>query len=298
MIRRPMLAPREVPGVYPSYFEELNYPLIVSPKLDGIRCIAGEGAAYSRTMKPLPSKQVQELFGNLEDLDGELIVGPPTDFGVYNLTQSHVMSRDKPGDIKYYVFDSLDDTTLPFYQRIEALEARVKAIGNPKVRMVGHLPVENYDELVEAERKLLNLGFEGLILNNPISAYKQGRATFKQGIIYKLKRFTDTEAMIIGFKEGMTNNNAQEVDERGYAKRSSSKENKEGAATLGVFVVDWNGMELSVGPGVFKHKERDFIWQNQSYYLGMVLKFKYFAHGIKDKPRYANALGFRTESDI
>ena len=36
---KPMLAPGEDPLSYPDYFDKLQYPLLGSPKFDGIRCI-------------------------------------------------------------------------------------------------------------------------------------------------------------------------------------------------------------------------------------------------------------------
>ena len=39
MIFKPMLAPGEDPLSYPDYFDKLQYPLLGSPKFDGIRCI-------------------------------------------------------------------------------------------------------------------------------------------------------------------------------------------------------------------------------------------------------------------
>lgn len=38
----------------------LKYPVLVSPKLDGIRCLIIDGVAMSRSLKPIPNKHVQE----------------------------------------------------------------------------------------------------------------------------------------------------------------------------------------------------------------------------------------------
>ena len=91
------------------------------------------------------------------------------------------------------------------------------------------------------------------MMRDPVGRYKLGRGTFKEGLIYKLKRFADDEAVIIGFKEQMTNNNILEKDELGYAKRSIFKENMIPAGTLGNFIVDWRELELDIAPGNFDH---------------------------------------------
>lgn len=103
---RPLLAPSQTPSNYPDFWKKLKYPLLGSPKLDGIRCIVdGQGHTRSRTWKFIPSLQVATMFGDVPWLDGELIEGNWTDYNVYNRTNSHVMSENKPGDMRFYVFD-------------------------------------------------------------------------------------------------------------------------------------------------------------------------------------------------
>ena len=58
--------------------ELLNYPVLASPKLDGIRCVVIDGVAYSRSLKPIPNEEIQKFFssGKYDGFDGELICGP------------------------------------------------------------------------------------------------------------------------------------------------------------------------------------------------------------------------------
>ena len=78
---KPMLACDCVP------VEELVFPLIASPKLDGVRCIITAEGALSRTLKPIPNVNVQQLLEGLPiGLDGELMVGEPTAPDVYRKT--------------------------------------------------------------------------------------------------------------------------------------------------------------------------------------------------------------------
>jgi DNA ligase-1 len=238
---------------------------------------------------------VQDEFGSLLYSDGEVVEGDPTGPGVFNRTQSHVMSRDKPGELSYYVFDCIDPEFLdqPFYKRLEETERRVKTLNRDNVIYVEHEFVDNYEELLACEERFLNLGFEGIFLRNPMSPYKSGRATFKQNIAYKLKRFEDAEGIIIALEEQETNNNVQERDALGYAKRTTHKAGKIGARTLGKFIVQFGPQVIHVSPGVFTHKERQEIFYNPTRYIGQTIKFRYFAYGCKDLPRFANALGFR-----
>lgn len=90
----------------------LTFPLIASPKLDGIRCIVRNGVAYSRSNKPIRNRYIQqcvsEYSSDLEGLDGELIVGSPTACDVYRVTNSAVMSADGTPDFKFFVFDRIN----------------------------------------------------------------------------------------------------------------------------------------------------------------------------------------------
>lgn len=293
------LAPAEVPQSYPKYWEKLNYPLLCSPKLDGIRGHTSSQVAWSRTNKPLPSLQIQSDFVDIEFLDGEFIEGRVTDFDVYNRTQSHVMSVDKPGDISFHVFDYVhpDWLAAPFYERLA--KAKQEIAGKEDYYLVPHTDIESYEDLVEFEDLQLELGFEGIMMRNPIGRYKtNARCTINEGIIFKLKRFTDAEAIVVGFEEQMDNHNIKEVDERGYSKRSKAKEGLLPANTLGKFIVYFEGQELAVGAGNIDHKQRKFIWDNKDKFIGSTLKFRYFTHGVKDKPRHPRALGFRSEMDM
>jgi len=299
---RPMLAPSNDPLKYEEYFDELKFPLLVSPKYDGIRAIVKNGQVRSRTFKLIPSLQVQEDFGYLEHFDGELIEGKH-DENVYNRTQSHVMSEDKPGDVSYHIFDYTPDELLefPYHERLKQLKFEIRsrfAVTPEDVKLVPQIHCKNLDDLLAVERFYLNAGFEGVIMRDPEGRYKNGRGTWREGLIYKLKRFQDSEAIIVDFIEGQLNKNIQEKDELGYAKRSTAKDGMVPADTLGKFIVDWNGDILEIAPGNFDHEQRKEIWNNREQYFGYLLKFRYFQHGIKDKPRFPRAVGFRSIEDI
>ena len=302
MISKPLLSPNDDPLKNLDFFNNLQFPYLVSPKLDGIRGISTGSAVLSRTMKVLPSAQVQQRFGipEFKGLDGELVEGSLVGDGVYNRTASYVMSDNKPGDVSFYCFDCVNEDIIekPFYERLEYVSSIFADDVFPYATSVAHEVAENLKELLEIESRYLEIGYEGVMLRNPLGIYKQGRATYNQNIIYKLKRFQDDESVIIGFYEAMTNNNEKETDERGYAKRSTSMAGLVGAGTLGGFYALYHGMELRVPCGSFNHAQRKEIWDDQDKYLGMTLKFRFMQYGAKDKPRFMRALGFRNQMDL
>lgn len=298
---KPMLAPQDDPLKRPTFFQDLPLPLLVSNKIDGIRGVPVPGyGVLSRTLKKLRSNQLQKNYGGHAFLDSEFTEGDPATPDCYNRSSSHIMSADKPGDLFMFVFDWADpeDAELPFYKRLEIARKEVDKINSPDVILLEHTEVNTLDELFIVENEALEAGYEGLMMRNPMGIYKHNRCTWNDNILYKLKRFADDEALIIGFEERLRNDNPLQRDERGYAKRTSHKENMVPSNTLGKFIVDYKGVTLTVAPGAFTHSQLKYIWDNKHKHLHKILKFRYFQYGKKDLPRFPRALGFRDSIDL
>lgn len=285
---KPMLAS-------PADLNNLRFPLLASPKLDGIRAVVINGVLMSRSLKPIPNKHVQKLFGKYEHLDGELIVGSPTAKDCFRETTSGVMSVDGEPAVSFHVFDHVGNPQAPFYLRNP--EASGKNYLGTCVKIVPQVKVSTLEELLFLEEVRLNEGYEGLILRDPDAGYKFGRSTAKEGILLKLKRFEDSEAVIIGLVEQMHNGNEATTNELGRTKRSSHKENKTGKNTLGAFQVRWGDIEFEIGTGM-DDELRQRVWDTREKYIGKLVKFKYFPVGVKDKPRHPVFLSFRDAKDL
>ncbi len=284
--------------------QEPKFPYLASPKLDGIRCIIRDGVAYSRNLKPIPNKHIQSILGNhkLSGLDGEIIVGSPTDEKVFSKTTSVVMSHDKVEDFMFHVFDDITDKSKPFTDRISTvIERHYNIVCDLKdhITVVPHEVVETQEHLDEFEEQTVTSGYEGVMLRDPLGIYKCGRSTVKQNILLKVKRFEDSEAEVIGFEELMHNDNPAETSELGHSKRATKQENLRPSGILGALVVrDLNsGVEFNIGTGLSK-AEREEIWNSKDEYLGLIAKYKYFPVGVKDKPRHPVFLGWRSQEDL
>jgi DNA ligase-1 len=292
----PMLLPRQSPDL-----DTLQYPVYVTPKLDGIRCLIKDGVALSRTLKPIPNKHIQEwaykYADELEGMDGELIVGSPTSSTVYRDTNSFVMSYDKVGEFTFYHFDWWDDTVNTYEYRsncVYDLSSDVPVA----YKCLSQYGVENKQELLEYEENCLEKGYEGIIIRNPKGLYKYGRCTIKEANAFKLKRFEDDEATIIGFEEEMHNGNNAETNELGRTKRSTKVSGLSGKESLGAFICTTsNGTEFKIGSG-FDSADRKLFWSNKQNLLGHIVKYKHFPVGVKDKPRHPIFLGFRDPIDM
>lgn len=275
--------------------ELLNYPVLVSPKLDGIRCIIIDGVAYSRSLKPIPNIAVQQFFANGEydGFDGELIAGPHNALDVFNRSTRFFMKRDAVDDWAFYIFDWIQGgITIERMGIVEALE------WSPHARPVIQTTIRDVKMLREYERVSLSQGFEGIMIRSMGGGYKYGRSTLKEGLLLKLKRFSDDEATVIGVECLMQNKNIAGVNELGYIERSTDARGMVPVDALGALIVRRaDGVEFKIGSG-FTESQRYNLWQNQDEIIGKMVTYKHFEVGAKDKPRFPIFKGFRDEKDM
>lgn len=278
--------------------ELIRLPALLSPKLDGIRCLIIDGVAVGRSLKPLPNKYVQKLFGRqeLNGLDGELIVGVPTAKEVFQTTSSGVMSIEGEPEVMFHVFDDFTESG-GFQRRLHTAHRRIK-----KVKCcypVDHHLIEVADDLNKWEEDYLTMGYEGVMLRSLDGPYKHGRSTAKEAYLLKVKRFEDSEAKIIGFSELMHNANEAKRNELGHLERSSHKSGKVGKQVLGALMVKdlKTGVEFDIGTG-FTADQRKLLWATGDNLLGKVVKYKSQPTGVKEKPRFPVFLGFRDAVDM
>lgn len=292
MITKPMLAAKL------TDFSKIQYPVLATPKIDGIRCLIIDGEAVSRTFKPIPNLYVRETLKGLPSgLDGELVVGEN-----FQETSSGVMSIHGEPNFIYMVFDWFrgeHSQINTYFSRTEDL--RFIALPEFCTKLLPER-LNNEEELLKYEQWYLQSGYEGICIRTPNSPYKCGRSTEKEGYLIKIKRFQDSEAVIYGLEEQMENQNKLVKNEIGYAKRATYQEHKIGKNTLGAFLVreigdtPWYGKEFKIGTGVgLTNKLRQTIWDNPKEFLGEIITYKYQPHGIKDLPRIPVFKGFRKE---
>lgn len=279
--------------------KDLRYPMFASPKLDGVRAIVQGGRVYSRSLKLIPNGHTQAALGKpaLNGLDGELCVGPSMAPDVYRQTTSGVMSEAGVPPVCFHVFDRYD-LKLPFYRRYEKIVEFAKVRSSGVLQIVPHKLLTCYEELVAYEQDALALGYEGVMLRHPEGPYKEGRSTEREAWLLKLKRFNDSEAIVLEILELMHNDNEAKVNKLGKTERSSHKANKRGGDMMGALRVrDVNSkVEFDIGTG-FDTDMRRLIWMNASKYKGQLVKYKFFPGGVKEKPRFPVFLGWRASMD-
>ena len=296
MITRPLLA-----GTLEDV-STLKFPVLATPKLDGIRVLKVDGKAVTRKFKPIPNTYIRKLLEkHLPDgVDGEIMTP-----GTFNDIQSKVMSHDGEPEFTFYAFDYVKDSLIkPYKDRmldmVNALESVVKdSTLSFSINLLTPVLVRTMEELLEFESQCLEHGFEGVMIRQPGGKYKCGRSTPKEQILIKLKRFHDAEAKVIDFEEKMQNENVQERDEFGLSKRSSKKEGLIPANTLGSLIVEdlKTGVKFGIGSGFDDALKRE-IWLHKRKYKNKIVKYKYQSIGAKDAPRFPIFLGFRNKLDL
>ena len=291
----PMLAaPADIP--------KLRYPLLGFPKIDGIRAVCHQQQALSRKLIALPNRYVQGFFSHdhFQGLDGELVVGRPNDPLCIKHTTSGVMSRGGEPDFTYYVFDKWDSAS-GYAERSEEAAKIVRKIGS---KALVHLPsvlLNNEQELLKFEAEQLELGYEGIILRDPNGPYKHGRSTMREGGLLKLKRFDDSEAQVIAVVEEQFNGNEAQKDNLGRTKRSSAKAGKSGKGRAGTLIARdiHHGWDVDIGSGLDDADKAEWwAWWQDPARSPRLVKYKYFAVGMQERPRHPVYIAWRHPSDV
>ena len=279
---------------------------LVSEKLDGIRCIFIDGVAYSRSMKPFPNTYLQEVareYAALDMVDCEIIVGDKYDKAVLQNSMRFCMSKDRNDEFKIYAFDLICGDE-PFYSRTEYLKERFEEHGClPEcAEYVEHFIISPKHmaevELSAYEEKIVSLGGEGVMINDGNAPYFFGRKTTKNSPpLQKLKRFQDTEAVVVGYEPLLQNNNQPVVNTLGYAERSMSKDGMIEKDALGSIVVEAFNTTFHVGSG-WTIQEREELWKDRESLIGKIAKVKYFKLNQYGTPSFPTFLCWRDKLDI
>lgn len=287
---RPLLAA----AVTPEDFETLNFPMIASPKVDGIRCLILGGQAVSRKLKPLPNKFIQsKLAGYPDGWDGEIVTFTDGQLDDFNTVQSKVMSAEGQSEFEFWVFDDFT-INAPYSARLNLIQTEVSG---PFVQPLMAEWVQDVSHLLRLEDGWVRRdGWEGVMLRNPDGPYKQGRSTLRQQTLLKLKKFLDDEAQIIEVIELLRNENEAKKDALGHTERSSAKEGKVPAGTMGAIKLAWRDTTFEIGTG-FTAEMRQEIWNNRESLIGSLITFKFQEIGSQGRPRFPVFLGFRPEME-
>jgi ATP-dependent DNA ligase len=285
----PMLAPNDKIDL-----ATIQYPQLLSLKIDGIRCLFKAGEMLSRSLKQIPNIKLHEKYCGLKEwslehpnivLDGELYAPDLT----FQQITSVVMSDNKevPESLEFCMFDCVDlsNPDEPFSERCKFDKIDLKEV--QAFYIVAQIWVHTPENISVEFKKALDSGYEGLILKNPSGRYKYGRATVKENLCYKVKPFVEKSAIIKDVQQATVAREGSEkkINELGQSKTSMKKDDRVPIERAAAFIVDWNGRELAVTIAA-TNEEKDKIWANRAEYVGKEVCFKAMDVGAKDLPRH------------
>ena len=271
--------------------KDLCYPVIVSPKYDGIRAIRyKDGELLTRRQKKIPNLFIRDrIREELKDLPGlfdmEIICGEN-----YHLTESAVMSEvhEREHDVVAFVFDYIgvkQSLSTPYVDRLNALSELGYKMN---YCMIAPNRVINWEhELLSYAQYVEALNMEGLIIRNPNGPYKQGRCSVASQFMLKFVHYETDEAMVVGLEPAMENLDTS-------CKKKSNLRPKQMVGSLQCVSARWP-KGFSVGSG-WDHDTAKTWYNNRDLILGETIKFKYKPYGTKDAPRQPVWLGFRDRS--
>lgn len=246
----------------------LRYPLLATPKVDGIRFLVVNGRAVTRSLNPIPNDHVRTwIEANLPDgVDGEITV--PGGFGA---TSSAVTRKDGTPDFTLHVFDWVHNA--PY--RVRVASAGVLANIDPRIRVLAPVEIRDEAELWAFEDRCLAEGHEGVILRDPNGAYVCGRTREGEGLMLKLKRHADDEAVIMDT----------------YLMVGSDTE-------AAGFDVRWKGQIFNLAWNSSLGLSRADAWEMAAKLRGRIVRFRHQPNGAKRLPRFPVLTGFREGWDL
>jgi DNA ligase-1 len=265
-----------------------EWPVLVQPKLDGIRVLAIGSAKdqfvfYSRTGKEITS--LDHISADLMDIlakneitdttmvfDGEVVTGGFID------TVSNIRKKNQKADAAViYTFDLLtlrefeSGCTRTAVQRFAYLKNLFKTAGDKNgVKLIDCWAGKDTAHVWSLYHRVRNEGGEGVIVKPTKGLYVNKRSYDWQ----KIKDLQTVDVPITGFKKGDFGTKYEHC--------------------LGALTVDFNGVEVSVGSGL-TDSLRSSLWGNQADNIGRLIEVEYHEVTPDGSLRHPRFVRFRDD---
>jgi DNA ligase-1 len=310
-----MLAPnRQLAFTDPA----IRYPMLSSPKFDGIRgvCVAGE--ILTRAMKPHKNQNLPEHLSDLVRLSRRLRL--VFDFEIFDSTvrtfsehMSVLGAFDKPipDSMRCYIFDCITiaewhgGPPRPFVERVARYEEVTEKFNEDRYTAVSQDIAHTASDAERYFEEHLSAGLEGSMLRHPESRYKHGRATINEGSIFKFKAFATADGRIVEvvqrrkMKEGLE----RTLTPTGHMERVHTQDSYGLDDMTGAFKVlflDGQGREtvseINYGRG-FPHEVRRQHWAERDSLIGKMVEVRHLPHGAKEGIRIGTLVRFREDKE-
>lgn len=150
---------------------KVQFPCIIQPKLDGVRCLWDPETKklMSRKSKEYIHPDVRYSLTGLNDfLDGELYIHG-------NKLQDTVKAvKNGSSEPIFYVFDMPTRNGETYQQRLKLFKDKHSGIYNgqiPKVRLVSTTVCNSHEDILKIFKDYVNLGYEGAVVKNLKGVY-------------------------------------------------------------------------------------------------------------------------------
>lgn len=200
--------PNDVPALpmlahkYADYSHKIEWPAIVSAKIDGLRLVLsikdGVATTISRTGKPLLG--LEHITNELLPLkniiiDGELYSDKYPFEEIISIVRKSKSTDPRMKDIFFYAFDLINGDS--YHMRVVSLESFVA--GSKHTKVVPWHIVKNEAEVKFYHNKFIAEGYEGTMVRNTKSLYQPNKRSYD---LLKMKDFLDFEFEIVGWTVG------------------------------------------------------------------------------------------------
>jgi len=186
---------------YKKRGKDIEWPALIQPKLNGIRCLATVGknsvSYLSREGKLFTtlghlSKPLLRLGHKNMILDGELFTRKLT---FQEISSAVKRLQEDTLLLEFWVYDIVMDG--PFAERLGTLEAF--DLKKPLI-LVPTVSAKNENVMLKLQDNFVLKGYEGTIIRNMMGSYK---AQYRSADLQKYKDFFDEEFKIVGAKDGV-----------------------------------------------------------------------------------------------
>lgn len=267
----------------------LEYPVLVEPKFDGVRVLAfieNNGVLPKVTLWSRSGRQYTNFPSVVEALekcvttrgivlDGE-IIGENFQELMTEARRTKAKKDSPQSEVTYHVFDwayvdrfkkAQVDPRLLLNERLDKLANLIKH--NPVVKLVTGKVAHNYNDIDSIYDYYVRAGYEGVIVKQN-ALYGYGRSNRW----IKLKPTSTLDLPIVGFIEGTGKH----------------------AGKLGALEVSIKSKRVNVGTG-FSDDQRASIWKNRNSLIGKHVEVKYQEMTQDGSLRFPVFMKFRPDKD-
>ena len=266
------LAYHPKPDKLAEFLDSLSYPMLCSPKYDGIRVYNNTVMWLTRDEKPIPNFGVRRQLeqSGIVNLDGEIVLG--TDF---QMTSSVFRGQRVPETFQFYVFDFYQCGDLPYKDRLAALNAIILPDWCHVVQQTWAWSTEDVLLQMDISLRQKYPQGEGVMLRRPDAKIRYNRSTKASRELIAIKATDETVGTIVGYEQMVSSGD------------KTRQEYMRLVPKLGSFVVNHPQFaeSFTVGSG-FTDSQRLLFWEKRDSFIGQQVRFRYVPCGIKDAPRH------------